>query len=101
MQKLFPAFLVILLAALPAQAQETGAQSYVVTSVQKCFDMLQRSDIIDIQKNFVKPYEECHRRVAAQAAEREAAARAAKAAAGAQEPAAETPMNYVRVQKIK
>ena len=40
------------------------AKSYTVTSIQKCYDLLSREDVLDIQQNYVKPYKECQRRAA-------------------------------------
>ena len=40
------------------------AKSYTVTSIQKCYSLLSREDVLDIQQNYIKPYKECQRRVA-------------------------------------
>ena len=48
-------------------AEETSpkrAKSYTVTSIQKCYSLLSREDVLDIQQNYIKPYKECQRRVA-------------------------------------
>ena len=42
------------------------AKSFTVTSIQKCYDLLSREDVLDIQQNYIKPYKECQRRVALQ-----------------------------------
>jgi len=42
------------------------AKSFTVTSIKKCYDLLSREDVLDIQQNYIKPYKECQRRVALQ-----------------------------------
>lgn len=48
-------------------AEETSpekAKSYTVTSIQRCYDLLSREDVLDIQQNYIKPYKECQLRAA-------------------------------------
>lgn len=39
------------------------AKTFTVTSIRKCYDRLGREDVLDIQRNFIKPYQECQRRL--------------------------------------
>lgn len=48
-----------------AEEPPPPARSVVVTSVQKCYAQLSREEALEIQKNFVKPYQECQKRLAA------------------------------------
>jgi hypothetical protein len=122
-----PAFLLFLLLSLPAaaraqnyynadqpppaQAQETGAsRTFVVTSIEKCYAQLARADVLDIQKNYLRPYEECKKRLAAKiraeqklkAGEEKGAARKEEAKDAAPAAAAPPPAGgFYRVQKPK
>jgi hypothetical protein len=40
------------------------SHNFVVTSIQKCYAQLSHEDVLDIETNFVKPYEECKKRLA-------------------------------------
>ena len=46
------------------EAPPEKAKSFTVTSIQKCYDLLSREDVLEIQQNYIKPYKECQRRVA-------------------------------------
>ena len=49
----------------PVAGQEVdAAKTFTVTSIQKCYAQLGREDALEIQKNYVKPYQECQRRLA-------------------------------------
>ena len=39
------------------------SHTVVVTSIQKCYAQLGHAEALDIERNFVKPYEECQRRL--------------------------------------
>lgn len=70
---------------------DTGMQVRVVTPLKECLDQLPPEDIADIRQNYLKPYQECQRRLAD--------LRHKKATAGEKEPAAAvTPRNFIRVQ---
>lgn len=47
----------------PAAAPEPTSRTVTVTSVEKCYAQLPAEDVIDIKTNFVKPYEECQKRL--------------------------------------
>jgi hypothetical protein len=48
----------------PAAEQEPAAvNSFTVTSIQKCYAQLSHEDALEIQQNYIKPYEECQRRL--------------------------------------
>jgi len=49
---------------LPEIETPQPAKSFTVTSIQKCYERLGREETLDIQKNFIKPYQECQRRLA-------------------------------------
>ena len=49
--------------AIP-QAEVPTSHSFIVTSIEKCYAQLGHADALDIQQHFVKPYEECQRRLA-------------------------------------
>ncbi len=51
---------------LEAAEEGSKAQSFTVTSIQKCYQQLSREEALEIQNNFIKPYKECHRRLALQ-----------------------------------
>jgi hypothetical protein len=40
-----------------------AANTFTVTSIEKCYAQLSREDALDIQKNYIKPYQECRRRL--------------------------------------
>jgi hypothetical protein len=46
------------------EAAPPAAHSIVVTSIQKCYAQLSHEEVLDIESNFVKPYEECKKRLA-------------------------------------
>jgi hypothetical protein len=46
------------------QQEPAAANSFTVTSIQKCYAQLKHEDALEIQKNYIKPYEECQRRLA-------------------------------------
>jgi hypothetical protein len=46
------------------EGEKQASNSYVVTSIQKCYAQLGREEALDIQKNYIKPYQECQRRLA-------------------------------------
>ena len=48
--------------AIP-QAEVPTSHSFIVTSIEKCYKQLGHADALDIQQHFVKPYEECQRRL--------------------------------------
>lgn len=55
----------------PEKAEETEetedlppVKNFTVTSLKKCYAQLSRDEVVDIQKNYIKPYQECQRRVA-------------------------------------
>lgn len=62
MRRIF--FLLIFFAITPAFAAESETQnSFTVTSVEKCYAALSPEDALDIQRNYIKPYQECRRRL--------------------------------------
>ncbi len=81
--------------ATPAgDSNAIGEHSYVVTSIQSCYDQLDPADVADIKKNFLKPYAECQARVEAKAN----AKKEFKAGETAKAATPESPRNYIRVQ---
>ena len=52
----------------PAAAADDDAappsHTVMVTSIEKCYAQLDRAETVDIERNFIKPYEECQRRLA-------------------------------------
>jgi hypothetical protein len=49
-----------------SDAKETAptAHNFVVTSIEKCYAQLGHAEAMDIEQHFVKPYQECQRRLA-------------------------------------
>ncbi|MBI3440570.1 MAG: hypothetical protein HY052_02000 [Proteobacteria bacterium] len=47
----------------PDQTKPEAAKTLTVTSIQKCYSQLSRQDALDIQRNYIKPYQECRRRL--------------------------------------
>ena len=43
--------------------EQAVSKIYTVTSIQKCYESLGKEDALDIQKNYLKPYQECQRRL--------------------------------------
>ncbi len=41
-----------------------AAHNVVVTSIEKCYAQLNHAEVLDIETNYVKPYEECQKRLA-------------------------------------
>lgn len=52
--------------AAQEEKEPSQGRNVTVTSVRKCYAQLSREDVLDIQKNYIKPYQECQRRLAAQ-----------------------------------
>lgn len=52
----------------PPEATENiqKGKNITVTSVGKCYQQIGRAEAVEIQKNFIKPYRECQRRLALQ-----------------------------------
>ena len=48
----------------PEEAEAPPAKSFTVTSIDKCYAALGPEDALDIQRNYIKPYQECQRRLA-------------------------------------
>ncbi len=51
--------------AISAIEKPQPSHNFVVTSVSKCYAKLDRKDALEIQRSYIKPYEECQRRLAA------------------------------------
>jgi|GEM_PF-1958449 len=83
----------------PAPAKEgefEGGHTATVTSVKSCLDELPPEDAAEIRRNYLKPYQECQRRAQALSVKR------VKAGEDAEKPTpkeAESPRNFIRVQK--
>lgn len=45
-------------------ADVPASHTVVVTSIEKCYAQLSRADALDIEQHYLKPYEECQRRLA-------------------------------------
>lgn len=73
------------------------AQSHTVTSTQGCYDQLEPDEALNIQRNSLKPYQECLE-LLAQKLEKKKTLEVQKQAEGNAVPEAETPRNYIRVQ---
>lgn len=84
------------LSAFAADEDFPPARNAVVTSLKKCLEKLDPEDVIDIRKNYMKPYQECQHRLQMKL-QRKKTASALKEAP----PQAETPRNYVRVQPVE
>lgn len=92
-----PAILTALLALSPHALAETAtAKTLTVTSLQKCYDRLDREDALDIQRNYIKPWQECQRRLSLKM-KKEAENRKAEEDSRP----APAPRNYYQVQKPK
>lgn len=78
-------------------APEQSVQIRTVTSLQKCLDQLGAKDAIDIQSNYMKPWQECQRRLE-EKLEKEQAQKVQEAKE-ATTPI--TPRNYIRIQQPK
>ena len=48
----------------PSDSGPGATKTLTVTSIDKCYAHLSRKDVLEIQRNFIKPYQECQRRVA-------------------------------------
>lgn len=113
-------FLPLALCALPAFAQNAlmdaqkeavenpGGGMKVVTPLNKCLDQLPEADATEIRGHFLKPYQECQRRLQEQQRRKtdktnkqaETGNDSAKTAGEEKEPApAENARNFVRVRK--
>ncbi|MFH1158021.1 MAG: hypothetical protein V1721_03945 [Pseudomonadota bacterium] len=87
------------MAAEPAEAPEDPpekARSFTVTSIQKCYDLLSREDVLDIQQNYIKPYQECQRRAALNLKKKQEEKKAADAK---DESSSKKQRDFYRVQK--
>ena len=51
-------------AVTPGEEEAPQPTTLTVTSIEKCYKQIGREDALDIQRNFVKPYQECQRRLA-------------------------------------
>lgn len=51
-------------AKMPEEETPQPAKNFTVTSIQKCYERLGREETLDIQKGYIKPYQECQRRLA-------------------------------------
>lgn len=71
----------------------TGQKSVIVTSLQKCLAQLDPESALDVQQNYLKPYQECRARLYRKLQERKTASAQKEAVAATPE----TPRNYVRV----
>jgi hypothetical protein len=71
----------------------SGTQTVLVTSVQKCYAQLKHEDVLDIRKNYTKPYYECQRRLALKIKEKQQAK-----AGEVKDSPPEAPSNFYRVQ---
>jgi hypothetical protein len=78
----------------PAEAGEES-KTLTITSIQKCYDQLTRKDALDIQKNYIKPYQECQRRLELKIKKEQWLK---DKPATAQDPVPEKPENFFRVQ---
>jgi hypothetical protein len=89
-------------AQIPAEDPAPPSRSFTVTSIGKCYAQLSREDRLDIQRNFIKPYQECQHRLALKlkkkAGEKTEEAKDKKDADAADKPA-ETTQGFYRVQK--
>ncbi len=86
----------------PAATEEAPPplQTFTVTSISKCYAALSRADALDIQRNFIKPYQECQRRLALQLKKKQQ--QQSKDGAAKDKPAetpASAPQGFYRVQK--
>jgi hypothetical protein len=79
--------------AAPPEEKE-GPKTLTITSIEKCYAQLSREDALDIQKNFIKPYQECQRRLALKL-------KSPPQTKGAQDHPAESSRHYLQVQKPK
>lgn len=91
-------------AAPPAPAGDGGgevpaAKSAVVTSLQKCYAQLGREEALEVQMNYIKPYQECQRRLARKLKEKQQAAAGEKAAAAPRDAAPAAAGGFYRVKK--
>lgn len=103
----FPtALFFLLLTVSPALAAEDegpayGMQSHSVTSAEECLKQLDPDEAMDIRKNALMPWQECQRRLQEKLKQEKEKKQSEKAEAEKEPtpPAAETPRNYIRVQK--
>lgn len=77
-----------------------AGQSATVTSIEKCYAGLGEKDVLDIQRNYVKPYQECLRRRALLEKEKNTLKATEETSAVDSAPSS-APRNFVRVQKSR
>ena len=104
--KFLTVLLLLLLTVSPALAAEDegpayGMQSHSVTSAEECLKQLDPDEALDVRKNAAMPWQECQRRLQEKLKQEREKKQSEEAEAEREPtpPPAETPRNYIRVQK--
>lgn len=94
---LLPVLMAVLFFPPAVRAQDdpdiATAKTLTITSLQKCYDQISHEDALDIQRNYIKPWQECRRRLSLKLKND---AKSKKTEADTRPPA--TPRNFYRVQ---
>lgn len=86
--------------AIPEETVTGGGQFMTVTSVQKCYDLLETEEALDVQRNYIRPYQECKRRLSVKLQKKKSVAPAdQKLDQKQEEPVEDASPNYHLVQK--